>query len=1217
MRLLVIIFLISAHAVTTAAVHTFTPTADTYVSEISPTVKDGQSIVLRTSNIAGARLQSYIKFNVTGIAKPIISMKLILESQDAIADSSVYLVTGNWSEDDLTWGNDDLVWGPALDTVTNVAKYAQGEFDVTGSVTSNGTYSFGVKTASLADLDWYSREKTDTPPVLEITTADLDTLGIFGWQWLNTNCGENEFCFGADLDRNGTVNLYDFVTLGQYWLDTTGYFVATYGNDNNPGTFLEPFATIQKAATVMTPGDTCYIRGGTYHEAAVITGLSGDQNNPITFVNYNDEAVIFDGSESIADLEGTDWTVHQDNIYKTTINKDIWQLWVDDKMAIVARWPNYTVGHPCDPILLKDDNVTPVDGSWWDLAGTWGHMANSWNAAGDLTNDTVYNDMAAENVSFAGGSIVLNFHSESQFSRPITSHTAGTNTLAHVPVMNPHDKGSGHFLIEAKTALDQPGEWYYDKDTGEVWLWCEDGQTPQGRDVRGKTISYALTMDNCSYVDIRGINFFGCTINFTNGLHMTLEDCNFSYPTWFRRMLGEHTYNGEPTEAKPEPMGEGSTFLKGDKNGTYYTMRNCVWEYSDGLIDMKSGYGNLVENNLFHHWSFSGMASMVIMANSNKNSLHTRNTFHTNGSKVMVKHTGCDIEWCHFMYFGYLQMDGTALQCAGGNGAGGGSDGRVRHHIWHHQAYKNAVRWDGQSGINGTDHHLVSWNAPASMMIKGDYHKVISNTCVNAWDHTQNMIKILTEDNFGGHTQGANTETYNNLGDSISSVRDYYTPLAGTSHSNNWNGYLHDRSNGDTADKQVRDAENLDFRPAADSDLIDAGIVYAPITDGYIGSAPDIGAYEYGDTYYWIPGRQNEKACTPIPPLGSNTVKPDADLIWLEGRNAIANRIHFGTTPDPPFQAQQGVMQNIFDPNGLTPEQTYYWRIDTVTDSGTITGDEWSFTVKEPVLTDYVAFIPTDDAYTQSYDPNTNFGLVDNIQLRTSSTGGWNRYGYMKFDIDVPGPVISAKLNIHTDSGGNVTLEVYAVADNNWQEDTITWNDSPTIADPLLDKRQIVGGGRNDFDVSAHVTDNGLVSFGFKRPLTDSQRRISSKDFYYPDAIPPVDNRPVLTVEYQTNAQPVDDPPAPPTNLTATGGIGQITLDWEDSTETDLAGYRLYRRQSPDDDFTQIHPVILTVSEYIDTTMLPDMPYQYVVKAEDAIGQLSTNSIIDSATATP
>lgn len=43
------------------------------------------------------------------------------------------------------------------------------------------------------------------------------------------------------------------------------YYVAVNGSDNNPGTIVKPFATIQKAQEAVHPGDTVYIRGGTYH----------------------------------------------------------------------------------------------------------------------------------------------------------------------------------------------------------------------------------------------------------------------------------------------------------------------------------------------------------------------------------------------------------------------------------------------------------------------------------------------------------------------------------------------------------------------------------------------------------------------------------------------------------------------------------------------------------------------------------------------------------------------------------------------------------------------------------------------------------------------------------------------------------------------------------------------------------------------------------------
>ncbi|MBI9017316.1 MAG: DNRLRE domain-containing protein [Phycisphaerae bacterium] len=996
-----------------------------------------------------------------------------------------------------------------------------------------------------------------------------------------------------------------FVVLIVGSLQAGNYYVSTNGDDSRNGAINKPWRTIQHAVNTVGAGDTVYVRGGTYHEEIKAANLHGNNGDEITITNYNNEEVVIDGSQSLADLGGGTWTQEADtNIYKTTINKDVWQLWVDGRMAVVARWPNVTVGHPCDDIQFKADGYTPVQGSWWDIWGTWGHMNNSWNATGDLINDTLYHDMAAENVSFAGGSIVLNFHSESQFARPIISHTAGTSNLTYTPVQNPHDKGQGHFLIEADSALDMPGEWYYNKDTGEVRLWCEDGQSPQGRDVRGKTISYAFDIDDASYLTIKGIDFFGCALNFPKGSHVTVEDCNFSYPTWYRRMLGEYGYQGEPTEAATQPPETGSFFFQGLSGSTYYNIANCKFEYSDGMVYMKTGFGNEVDNCSFHHFSFTGMSQMILMANSNKESVVKRSTFHTNGSKVMVKHTACDIEWCNFMYFGYFQMDGTAMQCAGGDGPGGGSDGTVRHHNWHHQAYKTGCRWDGDEGVNGSDHHFVSWNTPSSMNIKGDYHKVINNTSVALHDPLEPGIK-MTDANPLTDPKNQNSDVYNNLADGISSDTHSYVQLTGN-NSSNWNGFVDSTGANDRAADRIRDAVNWDFRPTATSGLVDAGVVYSPITDGYIGSAPDIGAYEYGDTNYWIPGRKDDKASTPIPLNGSLNAKPDCDLMWLEGKDADSHDVYFGKASGSlEFKGNQ--TNNIFDPNanGLTEGQMYFWRIDTVTSNGTITGDEWSFTAQQPLDTFYVDIYPVADTYTRNDNPDSNYGTETKLSITTHEDGN-EREGYIKFNVSVPGPIVSANLNLYaTGASTSGNVQVYSMSDTSWNELTLTYNNAPSIDGVLLDQQDIYSLSYRGFNVLNAVSGNGLVSLGIDRSLTTSYRGISSREN---------ENPPYLTLAYTSSGG--DDPiPDPPANLSAVGSAGQISLDWDDNTETDIQGYQVLRRQNPDDNFVQLHPGLITASEYVDTTMLYDLLYEYIVKAVDVADQFSYQSDIAVATA--
>ncbi len=68
------------------------------------------------------------------------------------------------------------------------------------------------------------------------------------------------------------------------------YYVATNGDDANPGTEAQPWRTIQKAANTLGSGETVLIRGGTYQEQVV------PQNSGVTYASSPGETAIIDGS---------------------------------------------------------------------------------------------------------------------------------------------------------------------------------------------------------------------------------------------------------------------------------------------------------------------------------------------------------------------------------------------------------------------------------------------------------------------------------------------------------------------------------------------------------------------------------------------------------------------------------------------------------------------------------------------------------------------------------------------------------------------------------------------------------------------------------------------------------------------------------------------------------------------------------------------------------
>jgi hypothetical protein len=73
----------------------------------------------------------------------------------------------------------------------------------------------------------------------------------------------------------------------------------------------QPFRSIQKGVSALAPGDTLYIRGGTYIERISVR-VSGSSTAPITITSYPGETVVMDGN-GLASTPST-WT-HLISVY--------------------------------------------------------------------------------------------------------------------------------------------------------------------------------------------------------------------------------------------------------------------------------------------------------------------------------------------------------------------------------------------------------------------------------------------------------------------------------------------------------------------------------------------------------------------------------------------------------------------------------------------------------------------------------------------------------------------------------------------------------------------------------------------------------------------------------------------------------------------------------------------------------------------------------------
>ena len=90
--------------------------------------------------------------------------------------------------------------------------------------------------------------------------------------------------------------------------------------------------------------------------------------------------------------------------------------------------------------------------------------------------------------------------------------------------------------------------------------------------------------------------------------------------------------------------------------------------------------------------------------------------------------------------------------------------------------------------------------------------------------------------------------------------------------------------------------------------------------------------------------------------------------------------------------------------------------------------------------------------------------------------------------------------------------------------------------------------------------------------------------------------------------------PAAPNGLNATGGEGQVALNWSANGESDLAGYNVYRGTTSSATGSKVNTTLLTGTAFTDTTVADDTTYYYTIKAVDTSFNESAASLEAVAT---
>lgn len=348
------------------------------------------------------------------------------------------------------------------------------------------------------------------------------------------------------------------------------YYVGLLGSDSNPGTAARPFRTIQKCAGVAASGDTCAIRAGIYPETVT-------PNSGVTFRPAGDGPVIVSGADLVRG-----WTRHSGSIYKTTVtlNPNLLanQVFVNDRMAMEARWPN-TGSDPMKPAWAtaqaKSTATTIVDPRIpnIDWSGAIVHIWGGTNPFAHVTS--VVSSSAAGRV---------------EFPRP-----RSCDGICSAP-------DARYYLVGKLAALDTANEWYYDTASKTLYLWAPGGADPNTLLVSAKQREWAFDLRGKSNVTVTGLRIFAAGIIMDAASRGNVIDgIEAKYLSHFERLDGPITW-------KTNNRTTGIVL-----DGTGNVVRNSHVQISAGSGIVLNGTGNTATNNLIHDIGYAGAYGTPIL----------------------------------------------------------------------------------------------------------------------------------------------------------------------------------------------------------------------------------------------------------------------------------------------------------------------------------------------------------------------------------------------------------------------------------------------------------------------------------------------------------------------------------------------------------------------------------------------------------------------------
>ncbi|MGB2116188.1 MAG: hypothetical protein ACPHXS_01345, partial [Flavobacteriaceae bacterium] len=582
--------------------------------------------------------------------------------------------------------------------------------------------------------------------------------------------------------------LLNILTFGQSYISPSG------NNNTGDGSLGNPYQTLSHVIENTSATDIKLLEG-VYNEEIVIS------KSGLTITAESGHNVVFNGAKTLTNPWVYVAPLNGGHLYKTSVDTDAWQLFINDQEQVMARWPNASFDR-------EDPNSNWIyDHNKWamsDKSSTYkgGKVKNK------VDNNHGYNIPSSVsaidfNQAHSNGTpvmIVANFGSFRTYTGKIKTFNGSDEFTFDASINGEKTKHKYYFIERHKKLLDTNNEWFFeDSDLndinsgGTIYVWRPNNNTAtldalNNATVRAKTQTYALDVQlSGGSIIIDGLNFFATTVRLDNNNGSIIKNCKFQFPSCSKRMLG---VTDAPLTTSIDQKDNGDLPSSGSSSNCEFI--NNILAYTDGEAFLSAGNNHTVSHNYFHHidWSCGSTQSIGLsIFNTGNDYTFEYNTLHTTGASATTKFGKRQtVRFNDISDTGYAQSDGSIIQITNAD-----VQGSEVAYNWLHDTDKYGFRFDAPSGAAcgageyGITHHNVIWNigddsdltGGIGMMIKGEYQQVYNNTvfnclkadilivdepCVDSDEASQRTNEYTyTRNNLTDFITGHRTKTYNGI----------------------------------------------------------------------------------------------------------------------------------------------------------------------------------------------------------------------------------------------------------------------------------------------------------------------------------------------------------------------------------------------------------------------------------------------------------------------